>query len=155
MAVAPRSPMGGRYRRPDIVSRGHNARRRDREVTGRAAVRTPSAFAVPGPTSSYLPTRTLPGDRSGRAGSRPLLPKGSLEPGHAYLLPWAGGPSACRRHSAATSRLNGLPFCSAGNQVLGAEGFLTDGEAPLLSCWATRRLHGIARLLTFVGGKSR
>jgi hypothetical protein len=45
-----------------------------------------------------------------KAGSRPLLPKGSLEPGHAYLLPWAGGPSACRRHSAATSRLTGLPL---------------------------------------------
>jgi hypothetical protein len=27
---------------------------------------------------------------AGQTGSRPLLPKGSLEPGHAYLLPWAG-----------------------------------------------------------------
>src|SRR3954464_9981644 len=30
----------------------------------------------------------------------------------------AGGPSACRRASAAPTRLDGLPFCSAGNQVL-------------------------------------
>ena len=70
----------------------------------------------------YAPTRALLSGRSGRGGSRPLLPKASLEPGHAYLLPWAGGPSACRRHSAATSRLNGLPFCSAGNQVLEPSG---------------------------------
>ena len=38
----------------------------------------------------YAPTRALPSGHSGRAGSRRLLPNSALEPGHAYLLPWAG-----------------------------------------------------------------
>jgi hypothetical protein len=56
-------------------------------------------------TQANAPTGALPSGRFGRGGSRPLRPKGSFEPGHAYLLPWAWRAVSLPQASAAKSRL--------------------------------------------------
>jgi hypothetical protein len=71
------------------------------------AGRLPNAERFRGsrPSRIYAPTGALPRGRFGRGGSRPLRPKGSFEPGHAYLLPWAWRVVSLPQASAAKSRL--------------------------------------------------
>jgi hypothetical protein len=58
---------------------------------GKRTARRPPKLNLPPDWSSCL------GGRFGRGGKLAAAAERSLEPGHAYLLPWVGGPSACRR----------------------------------------------------------
>ena len=72
--------------------------------------------------------------------------KGLIRAG-ARLSPWAGGPSACRRHSAASPGSPDYCFVRRVKRCPRAERFLTDGETPLCLFGQAGRLWDRSALL--------
>jgi hypothetical protein len=87
--------------------------------------REPFALAAPSASGAGVGSAVQPGPRANFHGEPNLLPRnlpaaaerGSLEPGHASL-PWAGGPSACRRHRRPSPGSPDYCLCPAGNPIL-------------------------------------